>query len=44
MPFKKIVLQKLTHPTAGMPDYPASIQSGTGLKKSNDAESSPVPV
>jgi hypothetical protein len=27
-----------------MPDYPASIQSGTGLKKSNDAGSSPVPV
>jgi hypothetical protein len=29
--------------TAGMPDYPASIQSCTGLKKTNDAGTDPVP-
>jgi hypothetical protein len=28
---------------AGMPDCPASGQSGTGLKKTNDAETGPVP-
>jgi hypothetical protein len=27
----------------GMPDCPASCQSGTGLEKTNDAVSSPVP-
>jgi hypothetical protein len=26
-----------------MPDCPASGQSGTGLKKTNDAETGPVP-
>jgi hypothetical protein len=29
--------------TIGMPDYPASRQSGTGLKKTNDAGAVPVP-
>jgi hypothetical protein len=28
---------------AGMPDCPASSQSGTGLKKANDAGTGPVP-
>jgi hypothetical protein len=28
---------------AGMPDFPASSQSGTGLKKTNDAGTGPVP-
>jgi hypothetical protein len=28
---------------AGMPDRPASGQSGTGLKKTNDAATGPVP-
>jgi hypothetical protein len=28
---------------AGMPDYPASYQSGTGMKKTNDAGTDPVP-
>jgi hypothetical protein len=28
---------------AGMPDCPASSQSGTGMKKTNDAETGPVP-
>jgi hypothetical protein len=28
---------------AGMPDCPASEQSGTGLKKTNDAGTCPVP-
>jgi hypothetical protein len=28
---------------AGMPNYPASNQSGTGLKKTNDAGTGPVP-
>jgi hypothetical protein len=28
---------------AGMPDCPASEQSGTGLKKNNDARTGPVP-
>jgi hypothetical protein len=30
--------------TTGMPDYPASRQSGTGLKKTNDAGAVPVPA
>jgi hypothetical protein len=29
--------------TTGMPDCPASSQSGTGLKKTNDAGTVPVP-
>jgi hypothetical protein len=29
--------------TTGMPDYPASRQSGTGLKKNDDAGAVPVP-
>jgi hypothetical protein len=29
--------------TTGMPDHPASSQSGTGLEKTNDARTSPVP-
>jgi hypothetical protein len=29
--------------TTGMPDYSASRQSGTGLKKTNDAGAVPVP-
>ncbi len=29
---------------AGMPDCPASDQSGTGIKKTNDAGTNPVPV
>jgi hypothetical protein len=29
--------------TAGMPDCAASYQSGTGLKKTNDAGNNPVP-
>jgi hypothetical protein len=28
---------------AGMPDCPASDQSGTGMKKTNDAGTGPVP-
>jgi hypothetical protein len=31
------------HPTAEMPDRPASCQSATGLKKINDAGARPVP-
>jgi hypothetical protein len=40
---KKCPLKKSTHLTTGMPDCPASSQSGTGLKKINDAERGPVP-
>jgi hypothetical protein len=29
--------------TAGMPDCPASSQSGTGMRKTNDAGTDPVP-
>jgi hypothetical protein len=29
--------------TSGMPDCPASSQSGTGLRKTNDAGTDPVP-
>jgi hypothetical protein len=29
--------------STGMPDYPASRQSGTGLKKTNDDGAVPVP-
>jgi hypothetical protein len=29
--------------TNGMPDCPASSQSGTGLRKNNDAGTNPVP-
>jgi hypothetical protein len=40
VPLKMIQLRDFD---TGMPDYPASRQSGTGLKKTNDAGAVPVP-
>jgi hypothetical protein len=41
--FSRKCKKRLSYLTAGIPDCPASVQSGTGLKKINDTGTSPVP-